>query len=214
MKILKTDKRLIDEGYRYKIDGNLISDGDIDLTDLHKELYVTGSIYAGGLIEAGKFIKAGGFIKAGEYIKAGGLIEAGGSIKAGKFIKAGGFIEAGEYIKAGGFIEAGWSIKAGKSIYASQHIHAGSNYGISAGLHITCKGTLSFGLKAFAGVCAWREISKKEKTITCSKLIGGGVVEYGILNETGEKHTIVIDGKEIELSEESYKALKESLTKE
>ena len=27
------------------------------------------------------------------------------------------------------------------------------------GLSITCKGTLSFGLKAFAGICSWREIS-------------------------------------------------------
>ena len=41
MKILKTDKRLINEGYRYKIEGELVSDESIDLTDLDKPLYVT-----------------------------------------------------------------------------------------------------------------------------------------------------------------------------
>ena len=126
MKLLKTHKRLIDEGWRYKIEGDLISNKELDLTDLDKRLYVTGSIKAGGSI------------------KASGSIEAGGSIKAG------------------------------------------GDYGISAGLSITCKGELSFGLKAFAGICTWCEISDDEKTITCSKLTGGGVVEYGILREVGE----------------------------
>jgi len=37
-------------------------------------------------------------------------------------------------------------------------------------------------------------------------------VEYGILKETGETHTITIDGKEIELSEESFNNLKKQLT--
>lgn len=73
------------------------------------------------------------------------------------------------YIKAGGYIEAG------------------EFYGISAGLYIACKGTLSFGLKAYAGICTWKTIGDEEKTITCSKLIGRGKVEYGILKETGEK---------------------------
>ncbi len=91
MRILRTDKRLIDEGYRYKIEGNLSSDKHIDLTDLDKRLYVTG------------YIKADGYIKAGECI-----------------------IEAGECIRAGG------------------------SYGITSGLYITCKDTLSFGLKVFA----------------------------------------------------------------
>ena len=44
VKILKTDKRLVDEGYRYRIDGYLVSDGGLDLTDLDKPLYVNGSI--------------------------------------------------------------------------------------------------------------------------------------------------------------------------
>ena len=51
-------------------------------------------------------------------------------------------------------------------------------------LSITCKDTLSFGLKVFAGICAWRDIADEEKTITCGKL-EGGTVEYGILKETG-----------------------------
>ena len=53
MKILKTDKRLIDEGYRYKIEGDLISETFIDLTDLDKTFFVSGFIKAGGSIEAG-----------------------------------------------------------------------------------------------------------------------------------------------------------------
>jgi cytoskeletal protein CcmA (bactofilin family) len=120
------------------------------------------------------------------YIKAGWSIEASGSIEAGGFIKAGWSIEAGGSIKAGGFIKAGWSIEAGGSIKAGEFIEAGELCGIVAGLSITAKGTISLGLKAFAGVCSWRQITDDERTITCSKLIGGGVVEYGILKETGE----------------------------
>ena len=63
-------------------------------------------------------------------------------------------------------------------------IKAGKYFGIRAGLHISCKNTLSFGLKCFAGICTWRDISDEEKTITCSRVIGGGTVEYGILKET------------------------------
>ena len=63
-----------------------------------------------------------------------------------------------------------------------------------AGLSITCKGTLSFGVKAFAGICSWKEVTEEEKTITCGKL-EGGVVEYGILKETGLE-----EDRKIELS--------------
>jgi UDP-3-O-[3-hydroxymyristoyl] glucosamine N-acyltransferase len=124
------------------------------------------------------------------YIGAGSYIEAGGYIKAGESIEAGSSIEAGGYIEAGGSIEAGESIEAG------------TFSGITAGLQITCKGTLSFGLKAYAGICAWRAISDEEKIITCSKLVGGGVVEYGILRETGE----VIEN---DVTEEAIKLLKD-----
>ena len=104
-------------------------------------------------------------------IVTGEYIEAGGSIKAGEYIEAGWYIKAGEYIKAGGSIEAGGS------------------YGISAGLQITCKKELKFGLKCFAGICTWKEVSDEEKTITCGKFIGG-IVGYGILKETGIGETL------------------------
>jgi len=113
-------------------------------------------------------------------IKAGYSIKAGGSIEAGDSIEAGSWIEAGDWIKAGSWIEAG------------------SSYGISAGLQITCKGILKYGLKCFAGVCVWREITDEEKTITCGKHEGGRI-EYGILCETGLEESkiteCVIKGK-------------------
>jgi len=166
------------------------------------------SIEAGGSIEAGESIKAGWSIKAGESIESGESIEAGGSIKAGESIKAGWSIEAGESIKAGwsikagesiesgGSIESGWSIEAGGSIEAGESIEAGGSikagesieaggyHGISAGLSISCKGLLKYGLKCFAGICTWRDITDEEKTITCNKHEGGSI-EYGILKETG-----------------------------
>ena len=49
---------------------------------------------------------------------------------------------------------------------------------IEAGLAITCKGSISFVLRLFAGTCTWRKITDEEKKITCSK-IKGGTVEYG-----------------------------------
>ena len=96
--------------------------------------------------------------------------------------------------KPGEYINAGWYVEAGESIKAGGYIEAGGSSGIVAGLSITCKGTLSFGLKAFAGICSWREISEEEKTITCEKF-NGGVVEYGILKETGLE-----EDRKIELS--------------
>ena len=136
-------------------------------------------------------------IKKRLYVEGHLYIKAGGSIKAGEYIKAGGSIEAGGYIKAGGYIEAGESIEAGGS------------YGISAGLQITCRDKLTFGLKCFAGICTWRKIIDEEKTITCGKF-EGGVVEYGILRETGLKDSkvkIMWEGKTVEISRESAKAL-------
>ena len=91
------------------------------------------------------------------------------------------------YLTAGGSIKAGWSC------------------GIVAGLSITCKDTLTFGLKAFAGICSWRTITDEEKTITCSKMIGG-VVEYGILKETGIEET---NSETITIKGATYKLVKE-----
>ena len=92
MVINKKYKGLIDEGWRYKIEGDIETTEELEI-DLDKGLYVSGSI------KTGEYIKAGGFIEAGEYIKAGGFIEAGW------FIKAGGSIEAGEMIRADFSIE-------------------------------------------------------------------------------------------------------------
>jgi hypothetical protein len=114
------------------------------------------------------------------------FIEAGKSISVNGYISANGFISAGGSIRAGGYIEAGRDIKAGGSIKAGEYIKAGDNYGISSGLSIICKSSLSFGLNAYAGICTWQNITNKDKTITCGKLIKG-TVAYGILKETGLK---------------------------
>ena len=187
--------------YGYYINGNAEFEYSAEFPG---RLLVGGYLYigAGSYIEAGGYIKAGESIEAGSSIEAGGYIEAGGSIEAGTYIEAGSSIEAGGYIKAGESIEAGGYIEAGGSIEAGESIEAGTFSGITAGLQITCKGTLSFGLKAYAGICAWRAISDEEKIITCSKLVGGGVVEYGILRETGE----VIEN---DVTEEAIKLLKD-----
>ena len=108
--ITKDYQGIVDDGYRYKLNGNLISATSIDI-QLDKGLYVQG------------------------------FIEAGGSIKAG------GSIEAGE--------------------------------GILAQLAITCNGTLKAKLGIYSGVCAWKEPTEAEQTITCGKL--DGTVKYGTL---------------------------------
>lgn len=92
-------------------------------------------------------------------------------------IKINGRLEVTGYIEAGEFIDAGTFIKAG------EYIEAGDYYGISAGSYITCKGVLKFGLQCFAGICTWREITDKDKIITCERM-EGGTIEYGILKET------------------------------
>ena len=178
MKIDKNYKGLVKEDNRYVFNGNIMTTENLEI-DLDMSLYVTGSIKVADYIIAGEDIEAGEFIKAGWSIEAGGSIKAGGSIEAGESIKAGGSIEAGESIKAGG------------------------SSGIVAGLSITCKNSLSFGLKAFAGICSWRDITDEEKTITCGKL-EGGTVEYGILKETGLE-----EGEDDDKTEEAMKLLRE-----
>ena len=182
MKIDKEFKGLVKEDFRYVFNGDIETAECLEV-DLDMELFVTGSIEAGGSIiaswsiEAGGYIEANWSIEAGGFIKAGWYIEAGGFIKAGWYIEAGGSIIASKYIEAGGYIIAGWDIEAG------------GLFGIVAGLSITCKGTLSFGLKAFAGICSWKEVTEEEKTIACGKL-EGGVIEYGILKETGIEENV------------------------
>ena len=117
-------------------------------------------------------------------------------------------------LKVDGYLEvkAGWSIKAGGYIEAGGYIKAGGSYGISAGLQITCKDELKFGLKCFAGICTWRKISDEEKTITCGKF-SGGVVEYGILKETGnsKKSELLSKADELIKKAEELKAEAENL---
>ena len=185
MKITKTDERLIDEGYRYKIEGDLISDKEIDLMDLDKPIYVTGCIDVMGSIKASESIKACGSIWADGYIKACGSIEAGGSIWADGHIEAGMFIYAGRSIKAGGYIEAGRS------------------YGIFAGLYIKAKTTISAGINILTG---------KDQIVTCTKLLGGATVEYGILNIVeNEPDEVNTDNLEdiITLNGKKYKLIKD-----
>ena len=176
----KDFEKIKDEnGYSYK--GNLRIECNLKFIG---RLYVEGYLS----IEAGSFIKAGDSIEAGGFIEAGSFIKAGYYIKARTSIKAGSCIEAGSFIKAGSFIEAGSFIKAGTS------------YGIYAGLSITCKGKLIYGLKCFAGICTWRTITDDEKTITCGEH-NGGVIEYGILKEIGlEEKSKTIISRESALS--------------
>ena len=106
-------------------------------------------------------------------------------------------------------------VKGYLSIKAGGSIEAGEYSGIIAGLSITCKTTLTLGLKAFAGICNWRNISDEEKTITCGKMVGG-VVEYGILRELGLpkeefEETVEVAGKKFVKKdfEEAIRGLKE-----
>ena len=113
-----------------------------------------------------------------EKIKASGKIVA----LAGTWIKAGTWIEAGEWI------EAGWWIKAG--------------------LYITCKLTLSFSYKIFAGICTWRAIDESEKTITCGKKEWKGIVEYGILKEIWMPEEAKITEEEKYVTDDNWKRYK------
>ena len=112
------------------------------------------------------------------------------------------------YFKAGSGIKAGEGIKAGSGIEAGEGIKAG--WGIEAGEGITCKLSLSFGYRLFAGLCIWKkEVTDAEKTITCGKLEKGTIV-YGILKETGlpdEKKANVAKDKAQELEDEATKLL-------
>jgi len=149
--------------------------GKEDLSDFKGNLEIEGNLGCvkfSSLCVSGYIIaEAGTGIKAGRGIKAGEEIEVGTGIKAVEGIEAGWGIEAGEGIEAGWGIEAGEGIKAG--------------WGIKAGLFIFCNGILTFSYKIFAGICYWRDISDDEKTITCGRKEGDGVVEYGILKELG-----------------------------
>jgi len=90
MKLLRTDKRLIDKGSYYLIDGDLHADGDLSLTDLDKSLVVKGVIQAGGKIRVKGNITAGYGILARDDIES-----LKGGISAQKSIESmEGYIDA------------------------------------------------------------------------------------------------------------------------
>ena len=103
-------------------------------------------------------------------------------------------------IEAGDWIEAGGSIKAGGSIEAK--------FGITAGLQITCKTLLKFGLRIFAGTAPWSWVNDEHKKITCGKL-EGETVAYGMVIETGLPTETSLSGKvvKVELDGKSYDAV-------
>ncbi len=78
--------------------------------------------------------------------------------------------------------EAGTGIEAGEGIKAGTGIEAGE--GIKAGLSITCKLTLKFAYRLFAGTAVWRDKNNEDKLIQCGKLEGGEVC-YGEVKELG-----------------------------
>jgi len=67
-------------------------------------------------------------------------------------------------------------------------------------------------LRLFAGTCNWRDINDEEKTVTCGKLLNG-IIEYGILVETGLEEEVESDDKTEEavelLKSKGYKIIKE-----
>ena len=71
-----------------------------------------------------------------------------------------------------------------KSINISGWTQALAGSGIEAGWFVSCKLTLSSGLRIFAGLCLWRLPEKSETEIRCGKVVKGEIC-YGELIETG-----------------------------
>ena len=123
-----------------------------------------------------KDVKDGKYIGKTDVSNYDGHIEIEGNLGWVKFegdIIATGHIwaEAGRGIKAGGGIEAGWGI--------------------------TCKLTLQFAYKLFAGTTQWLEDNTEYRKVICGKL--DGEVAYGDVEETGlpdtDSRMIEIKGK-------------------
>jgi len=161
-----------------------------------RSLRATGRIYfeAGSGIEAGHVIEAGWRIRSGQGIKAGWGIEAGCGIKAVSGIEAGCGIKSGHAIEAGSGIKAGLGIKSG--------------WGIKAGWGISCK-TLQAGLRIFAGTCLYKLPTIEEKQIKCEELLSGEVCYGELVLVAPEKTTVTItvEGRDVEISRDSAKAL-------
>jgi hypothetical protein len=120
-----------------------------------------------------------------------------GTVIFPKSIRCTGELIAGK----GTGIQAGCDIQAGYDIQAGCDIQAG--YGILAGLAITAKGTIEASQRILAGTCSWKEPTKEEMTITCSKLVAGKIV--GNLVETGLVKEETCSGKVVEIDGKKYK---------
>lgn len=159
MKILQTTTNLIDCGSHYEILGDLRSRESLELTDLHKPLHVGGSVISSGYLKIDESIKVNGYIDVGEYIKVNGYLEASEHIEVIECIEVDSHIYAGGHIKAG---ECIWTGEAGD---------------IYAGFEITALGTITFGGRVRAGQCPSSSIKNAERVITCTELIGSGLIE-------------------------------------
>ena len=181
------------EGDFIKEGENIYIDGDLEVIGHFKcsKLKITGSIKVVKSYIIEKWEKVGGHQEVGCYQKVGGHQEVGSYQEVGCYQKVGGHQEVGWYQEVGGHQEVGCYQEVGGD--------ATIKLGINTGLSINVKGTLKFGKRLFAGICNWRDITKKEMTITCGKLEGGEVAN-GIVKGIGLE-----DDKAIKLLEEKGK---------
>jgi hypothetical protein len=171
---------------------------------LSARIISANSIEAGSCIEATKYIKSKSHIHACHNIKTKGYIKAKTEIKTTDF----GDIDAGldiksknGSIKVDGLINSGKSIKAKHQIFAANDIVASdcimsfndeikscrsikAGKTITAGLSISCEGSLHSGLRIFAGLITEKIPTEDEMEITCQALESGKVC-FGKLIETG-----------------------------
>jgi len=125
-----------------------------------------------------------GWVKFNGYVSAKGSIYAGAGtgIMAVEGIRADESIRVGWGIETDGNIGAGWGIEVGMYIQAGGSITAAE--GITAGLSISCKLSLKFAYRLFAGTATWNDATDENKDIICGKLEGGKVC-YGTVKELG-----------------------------
>lgn len=171
--------QLTDE--EYVIDGDIISEEEIEIDDFNGTLIVNGSI------ESKKGIISRSFIKVSECIKSGESIFVDGSIEAGFFIEASGSIESRYSVMSDGCITAGKDIKA-DGIFAESYIEAGGDINsgvgpIKSGSSIEAGGEIVAGSGTWRGdaigICAGSYITAGKGIYTSSIIEAGDDVEAG-----------------------------------